>query len=247
LFEKGALTILVDEGSASASEVVAGAIQDWDRGSIIGRRSFGKGLVQEQYNLSNGAALRLTVARYYTPAGRSIQKPYVKGRDAYNDEVLERFNNGEMIYQDSIHAPQGPAFKTNAGRSVYGGGGITPDIFVPFDTTSFSAALTPLFYNQEFGKFIYHYYISNKAYFDQFKNPSDFAGRYQDTRTAWNELVSYTGTDSLQNVTEKDKLEIEKRIKTWMARQIWRMDGYYQVNNLYDQVVQRALQELRKN
>jgi carboxyl-terminal processing protease len=247
LFEKGALVVLVDEGSASASEVVAGAVQDWDRGSIIGRRSFGKGLVQEQYNLSNGAALRLTVARYYTPTGRSIQKPYVKGRTAYNEEVLERFNNGEMIHQDSVLAPVGPAFKTKGGRTVFGGGGITPDVFVAFDTTTFSDALTPLFYDQQFGKFIYHYYITNKPFFDQYKNPSDFAARYFDTRKAWNDLVSYVGTDSLQQVSDKDKLEIEKRIKTWMARQIWRMDGYYQVNNLYDRVVLRALEELRKN
>lgn len=245
-FEKGSLIILIDEGSASASEVVAGACQDWDRATIIGRRSFGKGLVQEQYNLSNGAALRLTVARYYTPVGRSIQKPYTGGRDAYNEEVAGRFENGEVLYQDSIVLERGPAFTTKQGKTVYGGGGITPDIFVPFDTTGISKNVSQLFLNQTFGKFIYTYYINNKKYFDGFKDPSDFAARYINTQAAWDYLVNYAVAEGidLQNASDHDRLEVEKRIRSWMARQIWRMDGYYQVNNLYDKVVQRGYQEI---
>ncbi|WP_315821765.1 S41 family peptidase [Paraflavitalea speifideaquila] len=137
LLEQGKVILLVDENSASASEVVAGALQDWDRATIIGRRTFGKGLVQEQYDLANGAALRLTIARYYTPLGRNIQKPYNKGRAAYNDEVAERFHNGEMLKGDTSTNHSGAAYKTPKGRTVYGGGGITPDIFIPFDTTGF--------------------------------------------------------------------------------------------------------------
>jgi carboxyl-terminal processing protease len=249
LFEKEKLVILVDEGSASASEVVAGALQDWDRALIIGRRTFGKGLVQEQYPLSNGAALRLTVARYYTPTGRSIQKPYGNGRDAYYDEVLERFHSGEVVHPDTVKVARGDSFKTKGGRMVYGGGGIMPDVFVPYDTTNFISDVSPLFRNNTFGKFIYSYYIQNKSFFDQFKDPADFAQRFTQTDVAWESLVAYATYNSismnLQEIHSRDKLELEKRIKTWMARQIWRMDGYYQVSNLYDKTVQEALESLR--
>src|SRR6476469_9027278 len=133
LFEKGSLTVLVDETSASASEVLAGALQDWDRATIVGRRTFGKGLVQEQFQLTDGSALRLTVARYYSPLGRNIQKPYAEGYDKYEEEVMDRFHNGEVLKGDTTKK-SGPAFRTPKGRIVYGGGGITPDIYVPFDT-----------------------------------------------------------------------------------------------------------------
>ena len=248
LFEKGKLILLVDESSASASEVVAGALQDWDRATIIGRRTFGKGLVQEQYDLSDGSALRLTVARYYTPIGRNIQKPYNKGRAAYNEELAERFENGELVNGDTVSNHTGPAFKTKSGRTVYGGGGITPDIFIPFDTAVFSSNVYVLFDNQLFSKFIYVYYQQNKAYFDQFKNPADFARRYNDTRTAWNSLMSYAAQNAVhvQNIPERDKLEIEKRIKTWLARQIWRMEGYYEVSNADDTAISKAMAEMKK-
>lgn len=241
-FEEGRLIVLVDEGSASASEVVAGAVQDWDRGTIVGRRTFGKGLVQEQYDLSNGAALRLTVARYYTPTGRSIQKSYSKGRDAYNDEVTERFHNGEVIHADTATTPVGEAFRTKGGRTVYGGGGITPDVFVPYDTTSLTADISPIFANQNFGKFIYLYYISNKPYFDGFKDAKDFSNRFTVNEESWKFLVGYLASNkvTLPALTARDRTELDKRIKTWMARQIWGMPGYYEVNNAYDLTVQKA-------
>ena len=133
------LVVLINEGSASASEILAGAIQDNDRGTIIGRRSFGKGLVQQQIGFQDGSLMRLTIARYYTPSGRSIQKPYVAGDEAaYAQDLISRYQHGEFFSQDSIKHT-GPAYHTSIGRKVYGGGGITPDLFVPEDTTNYTS------------------------------------------------------------------------------------------------------------
>ena len=137
-FRQAPLVVLIDEGSASASEIVSGAIQDWDRGLIVGRRSFGKGLVQRMYSLNDGGQIRLTTARYYTPSGRCIQKPYDDGTDAYRRDIDQRYASGELVNADSIHFPDSLKFKTAGGRTVYGGGGIMPDIFVPMDTTRLS-------------------------------------------------------------------------------------------------------------
>lgn len=248
LFETGKLIILIDEGSASASEVVAGAIQDWDRGIIMGRRSFGKGLVQQQYQLSDGSGLRLTVSRYYTPSDRSIQKPYTKGMDEYNDEVFERFQNGEVLKTDTAKSHNGKEYKTKGGRTVYGGGGIMPDVFVAFDTSFFQKSIGDLYNDNSIFIFPYLYYLEHREELKQYKNPADFAKRFNDLEGLWNGLLKLAKNDTLDlsKVDKGEKLYLLHRLKANIARQIWRTEGFYEVWNTTDPVVQRALAELKK-
>jgi carboxyl-terminal processing protease len=248
LFETGKLVLLLDEQSASASEVLAGALQDWDRATIIGRRSFGKGLVQEQYQLSDGSALRLTVARYYTPSGRSIQKPYDKGLEAYRDDLHKRFENGEMLSADSIQANNGKAFKTNGGRTVYGGGGIVPDVFVAADTTLLSDAVTDLYRQYTISNFTYLYYVANRSKIDAYPNPQEFYKDWKFSESDWNWLRDLAARDSLKLApfTAADKAFLTERMKALVARYRWRSEGYYEVLNVQDPAIRKALEEVKK-
>jgi len=246
LFEKGDLVLLVDEGSASASEVLAGALQDWDRATIVGRRTFGKGLVQEQFELSDKSALRLTVARYYSPLGRNIQKPYTEGYDKYEEEVTERFHNGEVLIGDTTKKT-GRAYKTKKGRIVYGGGGITPDIFISFDTTSINKEATKLYIKGTLSNFVYTYFIQHKQEFEKYKKSTDLAAGYKAGEPEWNALKIFATKDSinLDKVTPKDKADIIKKFPSLIARQMWRYEGYYEVMNQSDSFVLKGLQVLK--
>ena len=168
------LVILIDEGSASASEILAGAIQDNDRGTIIGRRSFGKGLVQEQKTFADGSALRLTIARYYTPTGRSIQKPYTDGLEDYYNDLNVRYLNGEMESSDSIKFADSLKYTTPGGKVVYGGGGIMPDIFVPLDTTGISDYYIEIRNKGLLYRFALDYSDANRKELSRLKTPQEF-------------------------------------------------------------------------
>jgi carboxyl-terminal processing protease len=244
IFEKGDLVLLLDEGSASASEVLAGALQDWDRAIIAGRRSFGKGLVQEQYNLSDGSALRLTVARYYTPLGRSIQKPYDAGIDDYNDEILNRYQHGEFIHADSIRSANGKAFVTKNGKSVYGGGGITPDTFIAFDTSRLDTSLTGLYRRNTIGDFVYRYYVANRGIFDLYTSPGNFQKNFYVDDKIIQAFTAFAARDSVfltvNKTSEKDLLRL--RLKSLFARQIWRSEGFYEVVNAEDKIIKKAIE-----
>ena len=248
-FETGKLILLVDEGTASASEILAGALQDWDRASIVGRRSFGKGLVQEPFQLSDGSELRLTIARYYTPLGRSIQKPYNKGRAAYNEEVIDRFHNGEVLHGDTSNTHAGAVFTTPAGRQVYGGGGITPDVFVAVDTSQVSRPVSTLYMKGTLNNFMYEFFKTHRTELQQYKTPASFYAGFDQVTGIWNELAVYSKKDSidLSDATASDRLQIGNRMKALLARLIWRSEGFYYVMNQTDPVFQKAVGLLDSN
>ena len=249
IFEKGKLVVLANEGTASASEVLIGALQDWDRATVVGRRTFGKGLVQEQFELSDGSGLRLTVARYYTPLGRSIQKSYKNGVEEYNKDLMNRFHDGEMSYADSIKHTNEKEYKTSSGKLVYGGGGITPDVFVAYDSLAFSKELSEAFFKGTFNDFVYKNYLDNEQKFNSYKTPKEFEENFSVDTTTLKNFKSYAFKDSIDISlgSDKEKAIVARQIKLFTARQIWRTEGLYEVNNPGDETVKKALEVITKN
>jgi carboxyl-terminal processing protease len=249
LFEKGNLVVMIDGGSASASEIVSGAVQDWDRGVIVGRRSFGKGLVQQPFMLNDGSLIRLTVARYYTPTGRLIQKSYENGYDEYALDLINRYNKGELTSEDSIVFPESQKYKTLVlNRTVYGGGGIMPDYFVPLDTSSYSDYYRDLISQGLLNRFILQYVDDHRTEFQQeYSNFKDFNSSYSPSKNSMDLLISFA-TDQGLEFNEEDwnvsKKHITLLFKSYMARDLWGMEYFYEVFNPTDEVFNKAVEIL---
>jgi len=251
-FREGRLVVLIDENSASASEIVSGAIQDWDRGTIVGRRSFGKGLVQRMFTLKDGAQVRLTTARYYTPSGRCIQKPYKDGSDAYRNDIYERYKHGELVSQDSIHFPDSLKYKTESGRIVYGGGGIMPDVFVPMDTTKLTEYYINLRNKGVVNDFSLRWVERHRKTFqpmgfarflemyDKYDVDRDFANyaksKGYEPKEDDNDPVRIANTERYQHLI----------IKALIARNLYGSHYYYQVMRDADECYKKALEEICK-
>jgi carboxyl-terminal processing protease len=250
-FEKGKLIVLINENSASASEIVSGAIQDWDRGIIIGRRSYGKGLVQKPFPLSDGSVIRLTTARYYTPVGRCIQKPYDNGLEAYYKDLNERYAHGELTTKDSIHFPDSLKFYTPNHRLVYGGGGVMPDIFVPMDTSKNTAYNSELIRKSVLNNFSFELVdkyrnILGTAY----PNISDFKKRFKVDRKMFDDLVAYAEREGVrkdEKAIEISREVIEIQLKALIARDIWGNDEFYEVINELNPAYTKALEAYKSD
>jgi carboxyl-terminal processing protease len=267
LFENGKLIILINEGTASASEIVSGAIQDWDKGLLIGRRSFGKGLVQRPFTLMDGSMIRLTIARYYTPTGRLIQKPYVEGFDKYSSDLRDRMDHGEFYSADSIHFPDSLKFYTLTNkRKVYGGGGIMPDVFIPLDTSLYPKYYYRILKNSKLSEFVLDYidnYRSqlNIAYprFEDFKRNFnvDYNLLKRLMKYVWLENQPYSGnekellaykeinsTEISQKISDfdMDNINVKNHLKALIAQNLYGMAEYYEILNSTDKTFLKALE-----
>jgi carboxyl-terminal processing protease len=241
------IAILTDEGSASASEILAGAIQDWDRGVIVGRRTFGKGLVQNGFYLTDGSMIRLTIARYYTPTGRLIQSPYDEGYDKYLENFYKRYTDGELMTADSIHFPDSLKFKTLVNkRTVYGGGGIMPDLFIPADTSSYSDYYRGLVRKGIFNSYTLEYSDKNRSRLvSEYKTFEDFRKRFSFTSTEVEEFIKKADDAGLKYNDAQfsiSKEEILKVMKALIASNLWKTNEYFRILNEDDIVIEKALQ-----
>lgn len=248
-FTDGKLIILIDEGSASASEIVSGAVQDWDRGILIGRRSFGKGLVQRPFNLPDGSQVRLTTARYYTPTGRCIQRSYEKGSEDYYNEMTKRMKHGEFYHSDSIQFPDSLKYSTLlSGRTVYGGGGIMPDIFMPVDTTFATKLYTDLIRKGIFNKFTVDYVMKNRELIsNEYSNFENFYKQFEVTDemiSDFRSLAEEEGVEWNDEQFQRSEPMIKLQLKALIARNEWSQSEYYRVVMNEDKVIKKAVEIL---
>ena len=249
MFQGTPLVILVDETSASASEIIAGTIQDNDRGTIIGRRTFGKGLVQQPFELNDGSMMRLTIARYHTPSGRCIQKPYTKGeKGKYEMDLIERYNRGEFFSEDSIHQNEKLTYKTRKGRTVYGGGGIMPDIFVSSDTTDYTSYSQEAFTRGLVSRFALQYSDKNRPILSKYTTYEELVS-YLDTQPILDNFVEYATKKGLKrrnNLIAKSKDILTRSLYSNIIYQMQGMLEHVKYVNLKDPTVQKAIEVLEK-
>lgn len=248
-FQDQPLVVLIDEWSASASEIIAGAVQDNDRGWVVGRRSFGKGLVQEQIQLNDGSAIRLTVARYYTPSGRSIQKPYDNGSEEYYAEFMQRILDGELEHEDSIKQNEELRFYTTAGRVVYGGGGITPDVFVPLETAERSPYFIQMVNRGLLYRFAFDYTDRNRQALLKYQDASGFISGFEVSDRVLNELVAFASRNDLKpdaaGLQTSHNL-IKSYLKAYIGRNVFGNEAFYPALNRHDAALNKAIRLLRE-